>query len=142
MDRILYTIGYGNRKPDDFVEILKDAGIETVIDVRREGSRGYCFAYSPMGLRGKLKMIDIRYLPPGWLGNPCESLEDYAKYLDAAIAEDKYEKFGCLTSLMYDSFYGKTCLLCAEIDPAKCHRSILADRVVEMLGDGWEVIHL
>ena len=32
----LFTIGHGNRKPEDFLALLKDFGIEYVIDVRSQ----------------------------------------------------------------------------------------------------------
>ena len=32
----LYTIGHGNRKPEDFLAMLKDFGIEYLIDVRSQ----------------------------------------------------------------------------------------------------------
>ena len=32
----LYTIGHGNRKPEDFLALLKDFGIEYLIDVRSQ----------------------------------------------------------------------------------------------------------
>ena len=32
----LYTIGFGNRKPEDFLVLLKDFGIEYLIDVRSQ----------------------------------------------------------------------------------------------------------
>ena len=33
-------------------------------------------------------------------------------------------------------------LLCGCRDPKKCHRSVLAEVLVEWLGEGWEVVHL
>jgi uncharacterized protein (DUF488 family) len=32
----LYSIGHGNRKPEDFLTLLKDFGIEYLIDIRSQ----------------------------------------------------------------------------------------------------------
>lgn len=45
--RLLFTAGYGNSSPEDFLARLKDAGVEVVLDVRRKGSGARLFAYRP-----------------------------------------------------------------------------------------------
>ncbi len=46
-----WTIGYGNREPPDFVEILKQAGITAVCDTRRNPYSAWSGSYTAKGLR-------------------------------------------------------------------------------------------
>ncbi len=133
----LYTIGYGNRKPVALLKILKDNGIETVVDVRRAFSKSWCRKYWQVSIKEWLESEGYKHIYGDELGNQYDSLEEYKKYqFEIRKAE--------LEWLAHDiqANYGKTCLLCAEIDPSKCHRSILADKLLEILGADWKVVHL
>ena len=62
-----YTIGYGERKPEDFVGLLKPKGIKTIIDVRLRPDRARIGSYkliedSDRDIRYVLSAISIEYI--------------------------------------------------------------------------------
>src|SRR4051812_3909085 len=86
-----FTIGYGGRKPDEFVKRLADAGVKTVVDVRLRPDRasmGSCALAkdADKGIVGLLAKHGIGYLSLPELGNPFLVYDDwptrYADYLD------------------------------------------------------------
>jgi uncharacterized protein (DUF488 family) len=47
----LYTIGHGNRKPEDFLALLKDFAIEYLIDVRSQPYSKFNPQFQPKRLK-------------------------------------------------------------------------------------------
>ena len=151
MGNLLYTIGYGNDAPDVFLKHLKDAGVTIVLDVRREGSKSWCFSYNQGHvLSGTLKGLWVLDYPK--LGNHFDTLEGYRAWLGSWVGRDAIEcmKNDMMTSIRVHSIKDAViCLLCAEGDPfekdcttPRCHRVYVANALVEMLGPEWSVEHL
>jgi len=144
MDRkILYDIGYGNQQPDDFLKRLKDAGIAVVMDVRRRGSSAWRNEYKPGTLARWLQTERIYTYSAGEFGNNCDALSDYPDWL----AEHRGIELGALVHVIQSYPHLSLCLLCAERHAYKdgevnCHRVHVADALVKLLGEGWEVCHL
>ncbi len=155
MMRIVYTAGYGNQKPEDFLARLKVAGIDLVIDVRYyERARLGCYratGYDDRGMAAFLaghpgEPIDeaIEYKWCQELGKPKEMpLDDYVR--DVLETGDG-EKFLRITG-WHITRRVKVVLLCAERDAykdgtANCHRAYVADALVKLLGPEWEVKHI
>jgi uncharacterized protein (DUF488 family) len=135
--RTLYTIGYGNRKPEELINILKDAGIQVVVDVRRRFSKSWCRKYWQVNIKDWLEQSGFKHIYGDEFGNDCDSLEEYREYK----LEFRRMEFEWMATDIRDK-YGITALLCAEIDPIKCHRSILAEELIKLLGSDWNVKHL
>jgi uncharacterized protein (DUF488 family) len=130
----IFTIGYEGATQGEFVDALKAAGVERVIDVRAvPNSRRPGFSKTP--LRNALAEEDIDYVHLRALGTPADGRaaaragrhEDlkriYAGQLELpeAIAEG---------AQMLDLAAEKpSALLCYERDPAGCHRTLLIDAV-------------
>ena len=141
----LFTIGYGSNKPSDFIERLKDAGITVVLDVRREHSKSWCGSYKP-GLRWMGKLLSdagIGYGQWSGFGNNFDSLKEYQTWL-----LDQQRMLDYCASLFDVVWSGDAvCILCSERKAYRggkvnCHRVYVADTLVAMLGEGWEVEHL
>ena len=58
----LYTIGHGNRKPEDFLALLKDFGIEYLIDVRSQPYSKFNPQFNQNDLKFFLERNGIKYV--------------------------------------------------------------------------------
>lgn len=139
----IFTIGYEAATIGEFVEALRTAGVERVIDVRALPlSRRPGFSKTP--LRGALGEAGIDYVHLKALGTPADGraaaragrhadLERiYAGQLELpeAIAQ---------SALMLELAREKpSALLCMEREPARCHRTLLLQAVAEDA----DVVHL
>jgi uncharacterized protein (DUF488 family) len=145
MAKRVFTIGYEGADVDRFLMALKDAGVETLADVRAVAlsrKRGF----SKSALRDALASQDIDYRHFRELGTPKEGRQaaragDGAlmrriycdEVLTSAPAQDAFRE---LAALAGDQ---PICLLCFERDPENCHRRVLAQRLAEQ---GWEIVDL
>lgn len=152
MSKTLFTAGYGNQKPEDFLARLKDAGVTVVLDVRREGSGARLSVYRPgKSIAALFATAGIHYRGGHPLGNVYDTLEEYREW----VTSDCGMKWINVLAYNIQSTGNDVCLLCAERDAYKfddekwkcrgavnCHRVYVADALVEILGNGWEVCHL
>jgi len=134
MGDIVYTIGYGGRKPEELVKILKEHGVDLVVDVRRK-PKGYLAVYSYPQIKGWLAKHGIDYLHEARLGNPYETVEEYEA--DAENLLGKLDLMGMLKEWGYPE--RTVALLCAEKNPERCHRRVIADWLAKF---GVKIAHL
>ena len=136
-----FTIGYGGRKPDDFVGLLTAHGVKTVVDVRLRPDRASMGSYAKAkgvgkGLAGLLAAAGIGYVSLPELGNPFLEYDDwhtrYPAYLAAAAP--------FLFDRLDEGVPGPVCLLCAEKRVAECHRRHVADYLGRERG--WAFTHI
>lgn len=137
---MVFTVGYQGRTADELADLLKERGIERVIDVRQNAlsrKRGF----SKTALRGWLEEAGIEYLHLPELGTPRELRRDYVTpeevrqgYLGHLRGKEALVE---MLSLLVEQ--RRTALLCFERDPEACHRSVLAD---ELARRGARVEHL
>ncbi len=143
----LYSIGHGARDLDGFVALLRDARIEQLIDVRAvpRSRRHPHFGYGPLGAR--LESEGIGYAWCGralggmrragdanrhsGLGEP--AFRAYAEHMESAAFKAAAE------TLADTAGAARICMMCAEREPAQCHRSLIADWLVAR---GHRVVHL
>ena len=138
----IHTIGYERRTLDEFIAILRRAPVDTLIDTRhRAGSRKRGFAKT--ALTEALREIGIRYEHRRELGTPphlMEVMRTAGSYSLDAYEEHFDEHPQLLTDLQPLVAGARTVLLCYELDPAVCHRSVLARRVAHEVD--LKVVHL
>jgi uncharacterized protein (DUF488 family) len=131
---VLYTLGYEKRTIEEFIEILRRAKIDTLIDVRDvPWSHKRDFAKSK--LDAHLASAGIRYVHAGFAGNPKrlrqqggttdELLALYEHHLDDH--PEIVDRFRELVAELDDEG-DRACIMCFERDPRECHRSVLAAR--------------
>jgi uncharacterized protein (DUF488 family) len=135
----IYTVGYGGRHPDEFLELLRSHQITRIIDGRvrpAEASMGvYKKAKRPdRGIEGLLDRAGISYSHFLELGNLFRGLEDWEQRYRALIQAAGSSLLDRLREI--DEPY---CLLCAEKDVTNCHRGIIADAIAR---EGHSVVHL
>ena len=139
----LFTIGYEGVTQGEFLDALKAAGVERVLDVRAvPNSRRPGFSKTP--LRNALAEAGIDYVHLKALGTPAdgrtaaragkqEDLERiYAGQLELPEAIVQSEQMKELAAEM------PSALLCYEREPAQCHRTLLLAAVA----NDAEVTHL
>jgi uncharacterized protein (DUF488 family) len=134
-----FTIGYGGRSPQDFVALLLQHGVRTVVDVRLRpefSSMGvYARAKRPdRGIEALLTAAGIGYVSKIQLGNVFMDREDWrTRY------QDLLDRAGHLLVTGLEQIPGPIALMCAEKRVAGCHRGLIADW---MVANGWEVTHI
>jgi uncharacterized protein (DUF488 family) len=143
----LFSIGHGARRLEDFVALLAAAGVTQIADVRAHpGSRRYPH-FGRAELERTLPAAGIAYawLPAlgghrknqgGASRHPALREEAFRAYADHT---DTADFAGGVERLLALAAERPTAFMCAEREPAGCHRSILADK---LWSGGVEVVHL
>lgn len=134
-----FTIGYGGRKPDEFIDLLHEAGVRTLVDVRLRPDKASLGFYakartSDKGIEALLVGAGIDYSSLPELGNLFMEDEDWAP-----LYEELIRKAGDLLTRRLADVPAPFCLMCAEKRVAECHRRFIADYLV---AQGHNVEHL
>jgi uncharacterized protein (DUF488 family) len=123
----IYTIGHGARSIGALIEILKEADVAKLVDVRAFPSSKRHPHFSREPLAAALHDAGLAY---DWQGR---ALGGYRKvsYVAHMKSADFRESAGALAD--------RECIMCAETKPEDCHRLHIADWVARR---GHRVIHL
>lgn len=144
MAKQIFTFGYEGLALDVFLTRLKQAGVETVIDVRANPlsrKRGF----SKRGLAAALEEVGIAYTHARAMGCPkpvCDRYKhdgDWSAYTRGFLAHLKTQSDG-LAELVQTAKASTSCLVCFEADFNTCHRTFVA-RAAAPLG-AFRVTHL
>ena len=134
---MIFTIGHSNHTWDDFSRLLRQHGVEELVDVRsRPVSRFADFANSPT-LGRLLEREGVRYVFKGDSlgGKPSDRScydDDGKPDYDEIRSRDFFKTgIGELTALAEAT---TVALMCAEEDPGKCHRRLLIGPSLAELG--------
>jgi len=134
MVSILYTIGYQQRDLDEYIELLREAAIDVIVDVR-ETAWSHKRGFSKAAFATALGDAGIDYIHAKFAGNPKrlrstsrtheDCLSRYAKYVD-----ENRSIIDSLEELVEELLkaHQRVCLTCFERHSDDCHRSILAER--------------
>jgi uncharacterized protein (DUF488 family) len=126
----VYTIGHGARSAGELIAILRDAGIETLVDVRAYPVSRRNPQFSRMSLKRSLAEAGIAY---DWQGS---ALGGYRKVPYPVYM--KTETF-CAAASAVAARPKRSCIMCAESNPEECHRLHIAEWLVR---NGHRVVHL
>ena len=138
----LYTIGFTQKRAEQFFALLKQNGIQLLVDIR----------LNPGGqLAGFAKQDDLPYLLRE-LSNGCgyahlpelaptkDLLSDYRADHDWERYVLRFEQLlderdipAILDRAMFQS--ARCCLLCSESTPEQCHRRLVAERLAARWDD-------
>jgi uncharacterized protein (DUF488 family) len=137
------TIGHSNHATEHFLHLLHSHGVEVVVDTRSQPYSKYSTQFDQKDLKQALVAAGIRYL---YLGRELGGRPE---------GEDFYDEDG---HVLYDRVAGspqfqeglarlergireyRVAMLCAEENPASCHRRLLIGRV--LLEHGIQVDHI
>jgi uncharacterized protein (DUF488 family) len=142
----LYAIGHGNRSLDEFIRLLTEQDIQSLVDVRAQPDSSRFPHFSIEVLRRSVEESGIVY---HWAGRQLggrrparpdsqhlaleEGLRGYADFMET----DPFQ--ASATQLVNLAAKSRTAMLCAERWPHRCHRRLIADYLSLQ---GMEVIHL
>lgn len=138
-----FTIGYGNRGAEAFWAALRGAGVGVLVDVRSAPYSRHRpeFSKRPLQREAVRRGFEYRFLGEELGGRP----DAPACYVDGRIVHARCRERGpfreaaALVAALADEGR-RPCLMCAEEDPARCHRAeLISPALVEA---GVEVVHL
>jgi uncharacterized protein (DUF488 family) len=133
----LFTIGYRGRSSSEFVERLRAAGVERVVDVR-ELPLSRRPGFSKSQLAAALRNAGIGYQHARALGNPKANRERWRSgdTTGGAVAFRRHlrEAGGAALGELADAVPKETiCLVCVEESHLDCHRSLIAGAIAERI---------
>jgi uncharacterized protein (DUF488 family) len=139
--RVLFTVGYEGRTMDALVLRLREAGATRVLDVRAS-ARSPRPGFSGPALARAFAAAGIEYAHLPQAGNPfrADAKKDLQGVLERfrAHLEEHPEIAGDVVAAAAGA---RTALLCAEANPRRCHRSVLAERIAALEADV-AIVHL
>ena len=139
MQKKLFTIGYQSTTVRNFLDALRDAGVNLLVDVRAVAmSRRPGFAKS--ALTANLNGAGIRYLHLRKLGTPSDGRvaaragrheEMHRIFREQLATEAAQEELHVLADLVRGQQH--VALMCFEAEAQYCHRTIVADALRELV---------
>ena len=134
-----FTIGYGGRLPQEFLDQLQEYGVKIIADVRLRPDRAsmgcYTQAKTPdKGIEKILTERGIGYISLVELGNVFRHEEEWPQ-----LYQELFTHAGELLTRRIAGLPQPFCLMCSEKHVAECHRRIIADFLVQQ---GHEVEHI
>ena len=142
----IWTVGHGTRPIEDFLAILREARVVTLVDVRSvPGSRRHP-QFGKAELRESLTNAGLAYMHLPGLGGRRDPRPDsphtalrvdaFRGYADHMSSPEFQRDIG---QLMAVATATSTAYMCAETPWWKCHRRILSDALTVA---SWDVTHL
>lgn len=128
MSSEIYTIGYGNRSIQTFVQLLQKYEIQILIDVRTNPFSRFNSDFRSKKLELHLINNNIRYLFLGYeLGGKPSDLDCYTNdEVDYQKIQSKTFFTDGINEVINISKEGlKIALMCSEQSPLHCHRKLL-----------------
>lgn len=131
----LCTVGYERRTVDELITTLTRAAVEVLVDVRLTPlSRKPGLSKNRIAMRLYAAGIDYLHLPQ--LGNPRDNRDGFRRGDDAAVAKYRDvlrtpEGQAALDQLLRLATHRRVAVMCFEREAAECHRSMVADALVE-----------
>jgi uncharacterized protein (DUF488 family) len=126
-DADFFTIGYTGRTIGDFIELLTEAGVSCLVDVRHSAVSPYKPDFSRRNLQTHLSGHGIEYVHLPHLGIP-RDVRGYAvgernrdvlwEWYDANVIQAHLWNL----DWFFNSVNHPVALMCTEVDPTSCHR--------------------
>ena len=140
----VHTIGHGTRPAAELVAALSEAGVGTLIDVRRYARSRRNPQYDERAVAAAVEQAGIRYLHAEELGGrrsgepgeqrfACIRVPAFRSYA-ARMGSDEWQR-----ALAEALVQPAPCFMCAETLWTRCHRRLIAELLVAR---GHEVLHL
>lgn len=140
----IFTVGHGTRPIEELLEVLGEAGVRTLVDVRRYPSSRRHPQFDQPALAAAVEAAGIAYRHAVKLGG-------------RRSREPEEERFGCIRVAAFRSYAARMgtpewqdaleaaltepepCFMCAETLWWRCHRRLIAEL---LQARGHDVVHL
>lgn len=142
----ILTVGHSTRGIDEFIELLREYGIETLVDVRTVPRSRTNPQFNKEEIERVLREHGIDYIHEKGLGglrhvtgdspNTGWRNESFRGFADYMQTNEFHEALG---RLIETAGTRRTAIMCAEMLPWRCHRSLIADA---LMAKGIEVIEI
>jgi uncharacterized protein (DUF488 family) len=139
----ILTIGHSNHALEHFLQLISDAGIGVVVDVRSTPRSGYAPYFNREALEPVLVGRGVAY---HFMGSALGGMPDDARFYDSEgyvlyseIAATDVFKAG-IASVIALAAGERVALMCGEEDPSSCHRRLMVGRVLAERGA--EIVHV
>jgi uncharacterized protein (DUF488 family) len=132
----VYTIGYGGRTLEGFVDLLPRYEIEVLVDVRSQPYSRYQRHFSKKPLAEHLPQIGVEYL---WMGDGLGGRpDDPACYPNGAISYERCQERPAyqegIAHLVELARERRCAVMCSEGRPQACHRARLIGETLAKQG--------
>jgi len=142
----IYSVGHGTRPIEEFLAVLRAAGVTTLADIRSApGSRRHP-QFGLAALAASLAEDGVEYVHLRGLGGRRDAAPDSP---NVALKVDAFRGYADhMSTKEFAADYARlvatarkeaTAFMCAETLWWRCHRRLLSDRLTV---DGWDVVHL
>ncbi len=142
----LYTIGHSNHSLDFFLSLLEKFSIEAVVDVRSYPYSKFVPHFNRESLKEALQARGIEYI---WMGDKLGGKFTLGKHKELRLPSGKIDWEKVKKADFFLRGIEELCrlaqektvaIMCAEENPARCHRGFLITPV--LLEKGVEVFHI
>ena len=141
----VFTIGHGVRSGEELIATLTEAGVQTLVDVRRYPGSRRNPQFNQKPLADALAAAGIHYRHAVELGGrlsgepgeerfPCIRVDAFRSYA-ARMGTDAWQE--ALERALAEA--PPQCFMCAETVPWRCHRRLISELLVAR---GHTVVHL
>jgi uncharacterized protein (DUF488 family) len=143
--RAVLTVGYQDRTVDDVIDALRAAEVRVLVDVRLTPLSRKA-GLSKNGLAARLRDAGIEYVHLPQLGNPRDNRQGFRRGDTDAVETYRAvlrtpEGRAALEQLLRLARHRSVALMCFEHDAAECHRSTVAEALVQA-GNPTQIAHL
>jgi uncharacterized protein (DUF488 family) len=130
----VYAVGHSTRTINEFIEILQAHSISILVDIRtipkskhnpqfngddlKKSLESKCIIYTHFRELGGLRKAKKDSVNTGWQNASFRGFADYMQTREFASA---------IRRLMQLAKQGRVAIMCAEGNPFRCHRSLVAD---------------
>ncbi len=135
--REIYTVGHSNHALETFLGLLRENGIDTLVDTRSRPYSKFVPHFNPDEMKAAVTQAGIRYV---FLGRELGGRPEGAEFYDAEghalyykVAESA-AFLGAVAKLERAVVLRRVALCCAEENPSDCHRRLLVGRVLSERG--------
>ena len=142
---VIYTIGHSNVEADKIVDLLRQYGIDVVLDVRSSPYSRHAPQFNREDFAERLALAGIEYqYGGGYLGGrprdpSCYDREDEERVLYEEVEKKEWYSRG-IEGLIQLATEKWAAVMCAEEDPGVCHRHLLIAQT--LLDRGIDVEHI
>jgi uncharacterized protein (DUF488 family) len=140
-----FTVGYMGRTVNELIDILKHAGVASVVDIRHNPVSMYRPEVSKANLQRSLEQQGFQYIHFRDLGVPREVRALAVGQEDRQLIWEWYDRnivgryAGKNLHWFFNALVHPVALLCVEFDPTSCHRHRLFQALEDQRLQGYDL---